>query len=675
MRMADQQLRVIEGTDRGKRLSFDADLLIGRSAPTPGGRLGDDSQISRRHARVSRGADGRLTIEDLGSANGTFVNDERISAPRALELGDVVKVGKTALEVFEPAGAVPAPAVEPPSESARRDVELVVTDGAGLGRRLIVGDELVIGREVGGAGRLADDQEVSRRHARVSRDASNQLTIEDLGSANGTFVNGMRLRAPQRLKAGDTIRIGSTALELREVQQARAPAVAEPPIVAPPERPQPVADPIPATPERRQPAPDPIPSQPERPRPSPDPIPVRPKRREPPVIAPIGRDELAAGSVIAGCRVDDVLGRGEMGVVYRAEELALQRRVALKLILPEYSRDEHFRERFRRESTVAAAIDHQNVIPVFDAGDEDGVLYITMRLVEGTDLRALIAAEGRIEPLRAARIVRQVGAALDAAHAHGMVHRDVKPSNVLLGREDHVYLTDFGLAKRAAAVDALTRQGSIVARAEYVAPEQVLNQRVDARADIYALGCLLFETLTGEPPFERWGKGPVMLAHVDAPPPSPSELCPDLPREFDEVVRRAMAKAPSDRYPSAGDLGQAALVAAGGLRRASPWSVVATGEAAPLQQLRAAEAREAREAGARAPGAKPAGAKAAGAKAAGAKAAGVEADAVAVGARPEVPGAAKADRRDVLRWALALAVLAIVAVGMVAALNGISTLH
>jgi pSer/pThr/pTyr-binding forkhead associated (FHA) protein len=655
MVMADQQLRVIEGKDRGKRLSLDADLQIGRSAPTPEGRLGDDSQISRRHARVSRGADGRLTIEDLGSANGTFVNDERIDAPRELEPGDVVRMGRTALEVFEPApAAVSAPAGEPPSASGEAHAELLVTAGEGVGRRLTVGDELVIGREVDGVGRLAEDQGVSRRHARISRDASDELTIEDLGSANGTFVNGMRLRARQRLKTGDAVRIGSTALELREVAEAPVAAVPEAPIAAPPERRQPAADPIPAPPKRSQPAADPIPTPPERRRPAADPTPVRPRRREPEVVPPIRRDELPAGSVFAGCRVDDVLGRGEMGVVYRADELALQRRVALKTILPEYSRDEHFRERFRRESTVAAAIDHQNVIPIFDAGDEDGVLYITMRVVDGTDLRALIAAEGRIEPLRAARIVRQVGAALDAAHAHGMVHRDVKPSNVLLGREDHVYLSDFGLAKRAATVEALTRQGSIVARAEYVAPEQLLNQRVDARADIYALGCLLFEALTGEPPYQRWGKGPVMLAHVDAPPPSPSEVCPDLPPEFDDVVHRAMAKAPSDRYPSAGDLGQAALVAAGGLRRASPWSVVATGEAAPLQQLRAAEARE---------------------RAAAARAASVEADAPAAGAQPGAEGEARPERREALRWAFALAMLAIVAIGMVAALHGISTLH
>jgi serine/threonine protein kinase len=336
-----------------------------------------------------------------------------------------------------------------------------------------------------------------------------------------------------------------------------------------------------------------------------------------------------------------------MGVVYRAEELALQRPVALKLILAEYSQDERFRERFRRESLIAAAIDHPNVIPIFDAGDERGVLYITMRLVEGTDLRALIAAEGRIEPLRAARIVRQVGAALDAAHAGGMLHRDVKPANVLLGREDHVYLSDFGLAKRATSVGELTRQGSIVARTEYVAPEQILNERVDARADVYALGCLLFEALTGEAPFATWEDGPGALAHLDAPRPSPVELCPDLPREFDDVVRRAMAIDPSERYPSAGDLGQAALVAAGGLRRASGWSVVATGDAAPLLDERIPVA-----VAAAAPASAPQRAE--------------------VG-RAEV-GRAAVGGADTLRWAIALAALVIVAVGMVAALKGISTL-
>jgi len=606
--MAGEQLRVTEGKERGKRLSVDADLLIGRVAPEAQGRLGDDPEISRRHAYISRGADGQLTIEDLGSANGTFVNDERINAPRTLDAGDVVRVGKTVLQVTDRVGAVPeqspaptaASAAEPAKMTAKAGEVLVIAAGAAAGRRLTLKDELVIGRTVSGDGRLSDDAELSRRHARVARDASGELGIEDLGSANGTFVNGERVRGRRALKVGDSVRIGSTTLELTDV--TRAPA--------------------------RDAAPSPPPAAAKRP-----PAPAVPH-------APLEQltPELAPGSVFAGCRVEEVIGHGDMGVVYRAEELALQRRVALKLILPEHSGEERYRERFRRESQVAAAIDHPNVIPIFDAGDEHGVLFITMRLVEGTDMRALIAAEGQLEPLRTGRIVRQVGAALDAAHACGMLHRDVKPSNVLLAREDHVYLSDFGLAKQAAAAGGLTRQGSIIARAEYVAPEQVLNQRVDARADIYALGCLLFEALTGEAPFARWQGGPAALAHVDAPPPSPVDLRPDLPREFDAVVRRAMAKDPNERYPSAGDLGQAALVAAGGLRRARPGSVVATGDATPFDDEQGAQ------------------------------------EALDAGPRAATREGAPARRLEALRWAIALAGLVIVAAGMVAALSGISSL-
>jgi DNA-binding beta-propeller fold protein YncE len=303
--------------------------------------------------------------------------------------------------------------------------------------------------------------------------------------------------------------------------------------------------------------------------------------------------ELRLGSVFAGCRVERIVGRGEMGIVYRAQELALQRPVALKVIRTELWPDPRFHERFRRESRLAASIDHPNVVPILDAGDEDGVLYIMMRFVEGTDLGALIAEQGPLEPRRAARIVNQVGAALDVAHARGLVHRDIKPANVLLARRDHVYLTDFGLAKRTDDSSAgLTRTGTIVARADYVAPEQVTGGQVDARADVYALGCLLYEALTGEPPFAR-GHGAPAIAHLDAPPPSPSERRPDLPPAFDDVVGRAMAKQPSERYPSAGDLGQAALVAAGTLRRARAESIVATGAAAPVAAVRASGAASA----------------------------------------------------------------------------------
>jgi tRNA A-37 threonylcarbamoyl transferase component Bud32 len=533
-------------------------------------------------------------------------------------------VGNSVLQVTDGAGAAPensrhptrgpsdeppgqAFPDEPPSVSDQAAHVLVVTAGSALGRRLTLRDELVIGRGVKGEGRLSDDLELSRRHARVAPRAGGQVIIEDLGSANGTFVNGERVGGRQLLKVGDSVRVGSTTLQLTVASRASAPpAAAKPPAV--------VAE-----------------------------------RSRAPAAWTADRDVLALGAVFAGCRVQEVISHGEMGVVYRAEELALQRQVALKLIRSEYSRDERFRERFRRESRITAAIDHPNVIPIFDAGDEAGVLYIMMRLVDGTDLRALIAAEGPLEPLRAARIVRQVGAALDAAHARGMLHRDVKPSNVLLARDNHVYLSDFGLAKRAASGERLTRHGTIVAQAEYVAPEQVLNQRIDARADIYALGCLLFETLTGEAPFATWNEGQGPLAHLEAPRPSPLDLRPDLPREFDGVVRRAMAKEPSERYPSAGDLGQAALVAAGGLRRARRWSVVATGEAAPFTEEQSAQA------GASAPQAPvPDGPQALG--------------------EEQVRQGPQLALADALRWVIALAGLVIVALGMVAALNGISTL-
>jgi|GEM_PF-2834690 len=611
--MAGEQLRVTEGKAREARLSVDVDLLIGRLAPDDDGRLGDDAEISRRHAYVSRGSDGRLTIEDLGSANGTFVNGERIDAPVTLEAGDVIRVGKTVLQVTAASGVVPeipapapAPATELSSSPAGAELVLVATVGPALGRRLSPGGELVIGREASGEGRLGDDLKLSRRHARVARDAAGRLTIEDLGSANGTFVNDERLDGRRVLEPGDAVQLGATTLQVTEVGPAPPPARAPaPPAPAPARAPAP---PAPA---------------------------ARPRAPAAPASGELGLTPvLPLGAVFAGCRVEEVIGHGAMGVVYRADELALQRPVALKLILAEHSQDERFRERFRRESQITAAIDHPNVIPIFDAGDEDGVLYIMMRLVEGTDLRAVIDADGAIEPLRAARIARQVGAALDAAHARGMLHRDIKPSNVLLARDDHVYLSDFGLAKRADAGAGITRHGTVVARAGYVAPEQILNERVDARADVYALGCLLFEALTGEPPFAAEGGGP--LAHVDAAPPSPVALRPGLPLEFDDVVGRAMAKDPAERYPSAGDLGQAALVAAGGLRRASPWSVVATGEAAFPNAHSTLPPPDAPAA-----------------------------------ATPEL---AQAGGSDAMRWAIALAGLALVAVAMVAALSGISSL-
>jgi hypothetical protein len=274
--------------------------------------------------------------------------------------------------------------------------------------------------------------------------------------------------------------------------------------------------------------------------------------------------DLALDSTFAGCRIEAVAGRGGMGVVYRATQLGLDRVVALKLVAPERAADANFRARFERESRVAAAIEHPNIIPVYGAGEEDGRLYLLMRWVPGTDLQALIRRSGRLGHVHAANIVAQVAAGLDAAHAVGLVHRDVKPANVLLGGEDgsgHVYLSDFGLTLDPSADTRVTDSGEWFGTVDFMAPEQFEGDRPDARTDVYALGCVLNAALTGEPPFTRGSVPGTILAHLNDPPPRPSATT-GVPRAFDEVVARALAKRPSDRYQSAGELGRAALAAA-----------------------------------------------------------------------------------------------------------------
>jgi serine/threonine protein kinase/N-acetylneuraminic acid mutarotase len=268
--------------------------------------------------------------------------------------------------------------------------------------------------------------------------------------------------------------------------------------------------------------------------------------------------ELAVGSEFAGYRIEEVAARGGMGVVYRATQLRLTRSVALKLVTPALARDPSFRERFRREWMIAASIDHPNVIPVYEAGDEDGALYIAMRWVEGTDLRQIIDS-GPLPPSRAAHIVAQVAGALDAAHERDLIHRDIKPANVLVTGQDHVYLTDFGLTKHASSISGLTRTGQWVGTVDYTAPEQIEGALVCPQTDVYSLGCLLFESLTGQPPHRRENDLATLWAHVYTPPPSLLELAPDIPAEFDDIVRRAMAKDPAERYQTAGELGRAAL--------------------------------------------------------------------------------------------------------------------
>jgi len=297
--------------------------------------------------------------------------------------------------------------------------------------------------------------------------------------------------------------------------------------------------------------------------------------------------EFAPGDVFADHRIEGVAGRGGMGVVYRATELGLDRIVALKVITPVLAEEDDFRRRFVAESKAAASIEHPNVIPVYHAGERDGVLFIVMRYIDGPDLRALVRAEGRMDPERAAHVVAQVGGALDAAHRHGLVHRDVKPANVLLGDENQAYLTDFGLTKRSATTDGggLSRAGGWVGTLGYVAPEQIRGERIDARTDVYALGCVLVHALTGSAPYTRDTDEATLWAHLNAPPPSE-----DVPPEFEGVVARALAKDPSDRYPSAGDLGRAALRAAGRSAVSEPERNVGRGQAAPIDGGTAATA-------------------------------------------------------------------------------------
>src|SRR5437762_3162090 len=227
-----------------------------------------------------------------------------------------------------------------------------------------------------------------------------------------------------------------------------------------------------------------------------------------------------------------------MSSVYLAEHLRLQRKVALKLIALELAHDERFRERFLRESLLAASLDHPNVVPVYDADESDGVLYIAMRYVEGTDLRELLRRHRPLPPARAVAVVGQAAAGLDAAHRRGLVHRDVKPGNILIGEDDHAYVSDFGLTKQASSQSGLTATGQLVGTVDYVAPEQIQGQPVDGRTDVYSLTCVLYEALSGEKPFEKDTEVATIWAHIQDPPPAPSAARPDLPKGLDAVIAR-----------------------------------------------------------------------------------------------------------------------------------------
>ena len=272
--------------------------------------------------------------------------------------------------------------------------------------------------------------------------------------------------------------------------------------------------------------------------------------------------EIAPGSLLAGFRVEALVGRGGMGIVYRATQLSLSRQVALKLVNPTFALDERFRERFLREAQLAASIDHPHVLPVYEAGEVEGTLFLAMRLVEGASLAELLRAEDRLSPERAVRLAVQLAQALQAAHEAELLHRDVKPQNVLLsgtGESEHAYLCDFGLARRLAA-GSLTREGSFLGTAAYAAPEQIRGDRLDARADLYALGCLLYECLSGKPPFGHEDELALCWAHLHESPPAPGSVAPSLAR-FDAFFARALAKDAGERFPSASAFAEAARAA------------------------------------------------------------------------------------------------------------------
>jgi hypothetical protein len=280
-------------------------------------------------------------------------------------------------------------------------------------------------------------------------------------------------------------------------------------------------------------------------------------------VAVVAEDRI--GTELAGYRIDRVLGRGGMSVVYLAHDSRLKRNVALKLLAPELAEDEGFRVRFLRESQLAASLDHPNVVPVYEAGEVDGLLYIAMRHVVGTDLKALLRAEGALAPKQALMLVGQVASALDAAHERGLVHRDVKPSNVLLtGRpgEEHCYLADFGLST-STSDRSVADARQIVGTIDYVAPEQIRGLEVDGRADVYSLACLLYECLVGAVPFRRASDVAVIYAHLEEPLPKASERAPTLPAAVDGVFDRGTAKLPDERWQTCAALVEAAGSALG----------------------------------------------------------------------------------------------------------------
>ena len=270
---------------------------------------------------------------------------------------------------------------------------------------------------------------------------------------------------------------------------------------------------------------------------------------------------LTRGDVVGGYRVDDILGHGGMGVVYKATQLSLDRMVALKVVDPRLAADPVFRERFRSEGRVQAALEHPHIITIYEAGETDDGLFIAMRLVDGYNLKELLVA-GDLVPRRALAIVRQIADALDAAHEAGLVHRDVKPQNILVDRRGHAYLADFGLTKTPGQ-RSLTQSGHFVGSLDYISPEQIQGRPATAESDIYSLGAVMYECLTGAVPFPRESEAAILFAHLSDPLPPPSSVNPLLPEAINDPVSRALSRDPEERYQLATDFLDAVERAAG----------------------------------------------------------------------------------------------------------------
>lgn len=276
-------------------------------------------------------------------------------------------------------------------------------------------------------------------------------------------------------------------------------------------------------------------------------------------------------------RLLSLIGEGGMGKVYKAHDTEIDRDVAIKVLPPELGSEPGYRERFRREAHIAARLNEPHIIPIHDTGEIDGRLYLVMPIIEGVDVHTLLQRDGAMSPQRAVQVIEQLAAALDAAHEAGLVHRDVKPSNALVTRKDFVYLIDFGIAHDAKATK-LTQTGSIIGTFAYMSPERLESGTADARSDVYALACVLYECLTGAQPFAGDSMEQQVVAHLTLDPPKPSDLNPNIPHEFDAVIATGMAKNAGKRYQSAGDLAAAAHRA---LNEASTLTAIGDTIAAP----------------------------------------------------------------------------------------------